>query len=204
VKDLKDRIGAVAAALSLIGAIIFGAQRVAYERFYDKFGVSPEDVGIDFTRVLQQTAGGLGGQLFLVTLYMAFAWVVSLFLRGTAIGSSITVQHLLVAGLAISGCLLVVLFAANWAQADDAASCAARPDGRPVRGFRTHMPGGLLVTRLGIRADRAVLRSTDPKDPLARMWKGHRFVYLGTANGSVFVYDPRRRESALSESRRPP
>ena len=46
----KDVVGAVAAALGVMGALIFGAQRVAYERFYDQFGVTPEDVGIDAAR----------------------------------------------------------------------------------------------------------------------------------------------------------
>jgi hypothetical protein len=182
--DLKDRIGAVVAALSLIGAIAFGAQRIAYERFYDRFGLAPEDVGLDFTRVVQQTAGGVGIVSFAVTVFVA-TWVLVSRIRG----KEISFTWPLVIGLGLAAFYFLLVLWTNWVDADDAAACAARRDGRPVRGLRTHVPG-LLVTKLAVRADRAVLRSADPKNPSAQLWTGRRLVYLGTANGTVFVYDP--------------
>jgi hypothetical protein len=184
---LKEQVGAVAAALSLIGVLAFAAQHIAYERFYDQFGLAPEDLGLDFTRVVQQTAGGIG-------IFSALAIVITGFTTGLATllarhRKQMNVRLPLVLGLSVASFYLLLVLWTNLADADDAAKCAARPDGRPVRGLRTHL-AGLLVTKLAVRADRAVLHSTNPKDPSAERWAERPLVYLGTANGTVFAYDP--------------
>lgn len=195
VPDLKDNLGAIAAALSIIGAVTFALQRVAIERFYDHFGLSPEDVGVDLTLVIQQTAGGLATMLLVfVSVSLAYIGVASLFVRRAWRDRTQWFKTSMLWSLAIGPCYLGFVFWDHVTHADDAARCAAKAEGAPVRGFRAHLPGGILVTRLNIRADRATLTSVDPEDRLAHLWKDREFVYLGTANGTVFVYDPRPNE----------
>jgi hypothetical protein len=84
---------------------------------------------------------------------------------------------------------LVLVVLSNTSDADDAARCAARPDGQPVRALRYQVPFGPNITRLGIRAERAVIHSIglDPAPP----WDGRQVVYLGSSEAVVFAYDPR-------------
>jgi hypothetical protein len=193
VEGLKDRIGAIVAALSLAGAFVFAAQRVAYERFYDHFGLEPEDVGIDFTHVVQQTAGGVGIAGFLAGIFVAVVaaiWQAAQQSRPEAQRHHLTPTIFLWVWLALAGWFVLVVILSNWAAVDGAGRCGTQADGRPVRGFRTHLPFGMLVTRLAIRADRAVVTAANPTGPAAQRWDRRRLVYLGTNAGTVFLYDP--------------
>jgi hypothetical protein len=195
-KELKAFLGAGTFLLSVLGALTFGAQRIAYERFYDHFGVTPEDVGIDASRVLSQTAGGLAIWVLAFVAFLGLVFAIStLLLRGRG-GKERQEFHramrkmLVYGGLAGSILLVVTIFFINSSDANDAAICAARPDGQSVRGIRWGIPSGPDITRLGVRAERAVIRSTDTKSP-APPWNGRQVVYLGAAEGVAVVYDPR-------------
>jgi hypothetical protein len=194
-EELKAFLGAGALILSVLGALTFGAQRIAYERFYDQFGVAPEDVGVDISRVLSQTAGGLA---LMLLAYLAI-W-------GLWLGVS-TATNLLgrsdeerrrsrrVLFLCLAGALVFIAAAVlliNTADADDAARCAARPDGQSVRALRWRVPHGPTITRLGVWAERAIVRSTDPA---LDAWNGRQVIYLGTADGVATVYDPRNKRA---------
>jgi hypothetical protein len=188
----KDLLGAGVAALTVLGALIFGAQRIAYERFYDQFGITPEDVGVDVTRVLTQTASGLAVWLALMAAGAGLIGVVLLMLSGPG-SFAPHGKSILIAGFGLSVCFAALMFFLNAADADDAARCAARPDGQSVRGLRVLVPFGPPVTRLGIRAERAVIRSTDATS--APAWDRSQVVYLGAANGVSIVYDPQEKRT---------
>jgi hypothetical protein len=183
---LKDNIAAVVTALTAVGTFTFGVQRIAYERYYDQFGLTPEEVGIDATRVLQQTASGLAvGTVIIVGGFGAAALALHL-----ASGGRLNLRRYGKGG--VTACLAATIFVVgtflvlNVAHADDAARCVARSNGEPVRGLRVTFLG-LDVTRLSVRADRAVLHSADRQAHYT--WDGRRVVYLGTAQSTVFAYD---------------
>lgn len=168
--------------------LLFGAQRVAYERFYDVFGITPEDVGIDVTRVLAQTAAGVC--LFLVFVGVCVVVYFGLVTHGSR-RSRLTLPN---TGKIVRGVLVATLGSAtfmawvNWVDADDAAKCAARSDGQSVRSLRF-----FGITRLGVRADRAVASSTDRTH--VPEWDGRHVVYLGTGDGAALLYDPADRRT---------
>ena len=49
----------IAAALAALGVLLYGSLRIAYEVFYSHLRVEPEDVGLDYQRVLSQSVGGV-------------------------------------------------------------------------------------------------------------------------------------------------
>jgi hypothetical protein len=49
----------IAATLALLGVLLYGSLRIAYEAFYSQLRVEPEDVGLDYQRVLSQSVGGV-------------------------------------------------------------------------------------------------------------------------------------------------
>jgi hypothetical protein len=194
-EELKTLLGAGAFLLSVLAAVTFGAQRVAYERFYDEFGVSPEDVGVDVSRVLSQTAGGMALVLFAYLviwgLWLGVSTATNLLGRGDQERRQArrVLFFSLAAGLIFIAASISFI---NMADADDAARCAARPDGQSVRSLRWRVPHGPTITRLGVRAERAVVRST-AADTTA--WDGRQVFYLGSANGVAVVYDPREQRT---------
>jgi hypothetical protein len=66
-------IATIASTVGVLGAIVYGFQRFSYERFYDQFGVTPEDVGVTPSDVLSQTGLGL-----VVLICVAFVLLVVL------------------------------------------------------------------------------------------------------------------------------
>lgn len=185
--EIKDRIATVVGAASLYGAFAFGAQRLAYERFYEKFGLSPEDVGIDATLVLQQTAAGLAFVTIWYLVIMALYVAVVMRISGPPDRKRFVPISLVVLSL-VALFASVYVFVLNYSEADDAAVCAAKQNGQPVRTLRVGLPvSKIRFTRLGIRADLARVRSTDPNVP--RVWKHRTVLYLGSANSTAFVYD---------------
>jgi hypothetical protein len=184
-KDLKDTAGAVATALAVVGSITFGVLHIAYERFYDAFGVSPEEVGVDPARVLSQSASGLVLALA-VFLVPAAGYLIVRGARTRSLDMGTVWTVVLAAVLFSFG-----LFVKNAADADDAGACAARADGQSVRSIRFQVPLGPAISMLGVQAQRAVIHATDRSKPPA--WDGSRVVYLGTNDGTTIVFDPRAR-----------
>ena len=160
-QDLKERVGAIVATLSLVGAFIYAAQRIAYERFYERFGLSPEDVGLDFpANALQQTAGGIGIFSFAVAVFTGIVLAVSAVVRATG-GTPVNVKTPLRIGLGVAGFYLLLVLGRTGlirttqlnARRVRKEACARSPLDLP----------GLLVTKLAIRADRARRSSVSPR-----------------------------------------
>jgi len=189
---VKEVVSGVAAALGVVGAIVYGLQRVAYEQFYDEFGIAPEDVGIDAVQVLSQTAVGVATWMVL-TLLIALLPAAG----ATAVTYAVGRRYPKVSGLArrVGVCVLGVIALTNglWtlilnnSAAENAAKCAARRDGtgQPVRGLKARFPA---IRWSGVRADRAVLKSTEPGQPAPPSKR--TVFYLGHSQGSAIVYVP--------------
>jgi hypothetical protein len=195
----KDRIATIVAILGLYGAVAFGAQRVAYERFYEPFGVSPEDVGTDSTAILQQTAAGLvSAEVILVGVVAIVAVGLTVLGRRFLKGKVKAERNACVALVILaSGCLglTYVVIHENYTNAAAAAQCAIK-EGRPVRGLRYNLPlVGITVTRLGVRADLARIRSTSPSTALPAKWKTRVVLYLGSANSLAAAYDRQKKQT---------
>jgi hypothetical protein len=191
VNEPEKVIGAAVAGLGVIGAFTFAAQRVAYERFYDQFGITPEDVGIDAKLVLTQTAAGLVMPILLAALF----WVPMLIILVMATSLSFRRALLVVVGAVVVFSASLQFFL-NAAHADDAARCAALPNGQSVRSLRFNVPFGPPISRLGVRAERAIVRSADRSSPLPA-WSDHTVIYLGTSDGVSVVFDPEARRTLL-------
>jgi hypothetical protein len=194
----KDRIATIVAILGLYGAFAFGAQRVAYERFYEPFGVSPEDVGTDATAVLQQTAAGLASaEVILVGVFTIVAVVLIVFVRRSSKDKIEFKRYARIAlAILVPGCLVLtyLIISDNYTNAAAAAQCAIK-EGRPVRGLRYDLPLEITVTRLGVRADLARIRNTSPSTALPSEWKTRVVLYLGSANGLGVAYDRQKKQT---------
>jgi len=51
----RDLLGVAAPLLALVSAVAYAVVRVSYERFYARFGLSPEDVGANSTTILAES-----------------------------------------------------------------------------------------------------------------------------------------------------
>ena len=63
----RDLVGVVGPLLALTSVLAYGIARVSYERFYDKFGLVPDDVGANSSRIL----GESGAHLFVYSFLFA-------------------------------------------------------------------------------------------------------------------------------------
>jgi hypothetical protein len=186
--NIATWLPAIAAIAGVGAAVLYALIRFAYERFYDVFGVSPEQVGIDSTRVLSQSAFGLLVFAFLTTVFYG---IFALFMiRGNRTLSSTAKRRTLLIALALGalGVLLPIIKA--WGDAVDAAECAAGSDGQSVRSLRFNL-GGVTGTVVGVRADRASVTWIGDETAPAGIEDGPA-VILGESDGRLFIYLPAR------------
>ena len=161
-------------------AVLFALLRFSYERFYERFAIAPEDVGIDSARVLAQAAFALlATSAVCATAALVFALLVPR-LRSPPYVLSITVAGVVV--------VLGIFLVKAWSDADDAAKCAARVDGQPVRNIRIGF-GSVNTTLVGIRAERATV-DWIAQDPAPTGLEGSAAVFLGQADGTALIYLP--------------
>lgn len=221
-ESVTSNLGRFFVSTGVATAVAYVLIRVACDIFYGPLGLAPEDVGIGTTGLLQRAAGivvlalvfaavlampvleiqGLrdggpawpgwviGGWAVLVVV----VWIVSsdagplVFLAGLVASGAHRLWHRdlsrrLVIGLAIFAAVVTALSlgtvygAAVWDR-------DLVLDGRGLEGFeRTLLPWDATVAELYWTA------ATPPPRPLAGLRCG---VYLGTANGTAVVVDPRR------------
>jgi hypothetical protein len=170
-------IGALGGAAT---AVLFALLRFSYERFYEPFAITPEDVGIDSARVITQAAFAL-----LATSVLSTAIVALLALSVRRLRTPRRILILSFAGAVLS---LSILLARSWSDADDAAKCAARVDGQPARNIRVGF-GSVNTTLVGIRAERATVDWLAPT-PAPPGLEGSVAVFLGQADGTALIYLP--------------
>jgi hypothetical protein len=107
--------GWVAAALAVLGIVLYASLRVAYEVFYAHLRVEPADVGLDYQRVLSESVGGV---LLLAVLVLVGMGGIVIQLRSMTRGPDITrpAWQAAVFVLAIPGvyAVLAVVGALTW------------------------------------------------------------------------------------------
>jgi hypothetical protein len=57
--SVTEWLTAAGQLLAVTSVVAYGVLRLSYERFYEVFGLSPEDVGVTFTRILSQSGVGV-------------------------------------------------------------------------------------------------------------------------------------------------
>lgn len=182
-------IGALTAGLGLLGTIAFGVTRIAYERFYDQFGITPEDVGINGPRVLAQTGTGLATYAIMIGLPVLVAVFIA---RKVARRAKLRYRHIALWSFTAVSLGFLTLLVALAARASQAADCAARVDGDSVHGLRLNVPG-FHVTLVSVRANRALVRWNDSAQ--AHGLQNGKVVYLGTGESTAVVYDPAKKQT---------
>jgi hypothetical protein len=180
--------------------VIYAFQRFSYERFYEHFGITPEDVGVDAGRILSQTGFGLAILVSLFLIYLVgICFLLFLATRVIAAGLPEAATHPIVLFVVLIGFAVIALFAPliiYSVRADRAGKCAAMPDGPTVRGLGLSL--GARFTVLGVRAERAVLKQKwAARNPPKRLRAKTHVVYLGESGGRVVVYNPYRTRNKL-------
>ncbi len=178
-------LAAIGALGSAGTAVIFALLRFSYERFYEPFAITPEDVGIDSARVLTQAAFAL---LATASVSATVVLLFALFVRRLR-----TPRSILLFTVAVVVVSLGPLFVKSWSDADDAAKCAARADGQPVRNLRIGI-GSVNTTLVGIRAERATVSWIAQGSPPSGL-EGSVGVFLGQADGTALIYLPNDRRT---------
>src|SRR5262245_19497354 len=163
------------AVLTVAGAVFYVALRLAYETFYGALQLTPEDVGIGYGDALVRSAG-LG---FYVGVGLV-AVVAAALLGGKGRLGKRTVSFL----DAVVVVVAIGLFVVAWYEARRLANHVER-DG--------HAGTPLFFLDTGIRAERAKVLWLGPAHGPKGL-KDH-LAYLGSAGGSVVLYDVDTRRS---------
>jgi hypothetical protein len=180
--DFLKWLPAAGAVGGLATGLLYALLRFSYERFYDKFAITPEDIGVNAGRVLYQAAFA-----FLTFAIAGLVVGFIVWMLGRKAGSLPVILAVSSAGTV---CLmLAVVVLVSWSSADDAAACAARVDGQPVRDVRFGT-GGLQTTVIGMRAERARVEWIGQSSAPSGLEDGPA-VFLGGANDVVFIYLPK-------------
>jgi hypothetical protein len=172
---------------------------VVYDRFYGALHVNPADVGLGYATTLSRSIGliviavAILGVLLLVFLWMA-AWL------GMAVGAGTEFPQLLVVpilaflvGVAALWVIAPVL-TYPYAEPTREASMAARSvlAGRPVAQVRL----ANLITVIDLRAEAVTLVAARPgNSAVTSLAKRTDLLYLGKADGTVVLFDPRARQA---------
>jgi hypothetical protein len=181
----------------LLGVLAYAILRESYTWFYGRYGVVPEDVGINQVRMLtgilrifhlwslpipgRPAASFL---IVLITIWAYFAlgrWLLGrLRARWPRVEESTVLRHPLLFGLTVL--MLLVLLASAW----------VLPKDRDLAGKRLQLRQGVRPSQLSMLAIQA--------DPVQVIWTGSstapnglvntRLIYLGHADGQMVLYDP--------------
>jgi hypothetical protein len=177
------------AVLTVAGAVFYVALRLAYETFYGRLQLTPEDVGIGYGDALVRAAG----MAFYVGLAAVFLLGSVLYSgRGRRVFSHVGPRQ---ARLLAGGCVvaaIAILFSLMWAVANNQASQVEHHG-------HTGTPFFFLDT--GIRAEKANISwlVKPPPQPLEDL-PNHQLAFLGSSGGTVVLYDTEAKKSFLIPS----
>jgi hypothetical protein len=195
----ESRLRRIAGVLALLGVITYVYLAIVYDRFYSVLHVDPADVGLGYATTLSRSIGLIvivvviiGVLLFLVrwiqmSLGVAFA-AVSEFLP-----LAVFAIPALLVGMAVLWAALPVL-TYPYTEPTHEASMAAKAvmAGRPVAQVRL----GNLITVIDLRAEAVTLVAAKSTDSAVRsLAKRTDLLYLGKADGTVVLFDPRARQA---------
>lgn len=191
----------VVALLPLIGGILYVSLRGSYVRVYDRFGITPEDVGVNSYVVLTGAYRilFLGNwrpfqstiQIVLLRL-LIYVFPLVLLLLLWRLGQSKQwrllkwakgMPWLRIVWLYILIVLIVIWFVFQFTIGTDVQRAIDRiQNGQPVR------PGDFSY--LGVQAYPAAVQSVDGHMPPATVPKNQMLLYLGHADNHIILYNP--------------
>jgi len=189
----------IAGVLALLGVVTYAYLTVVYDRFYGVLHVDPADVGLGYATTLSRSIGLIVIAVAIIgVLLLLFLWIAASL--GVAFGAGTEFPHLLV--VPILALLLGV--AALWviapvltypyAEPTREASMAARAvlAGKPVAQVRL----ANLITVIDLRAEAVTLVAARPgNSAVTSLAKRTDLLYLGKADGTVVLFDPRARQA---------
>jgi hypothetical protein len=170
----------------LLGALIYILLRGSYVRIYSRFGVKPEDAGMEYFAVLTSAArllragdfriySGLVTTLFEITVIVALGWV----LWRRARKSLSPVQYLLAYSSLLLGVGFLVL---SWQVSNDIKEAyQATVAGERIR------PGDLHF--LSFQAYKSEVTWVSEKPEPQPLKSSKAFMYLGSAGGKAILVD---------------
>jgi hypothetical protein len=192
----------LAALLPLIGGIVFVSLRGSYVRVYDRFGISPEDVGVNPYVVLTGAY-----RVFLLGNWRPISDTWSVILRWVIYGLPLALMFVVwrigqskslpILGdrlkrtpplrvvwlyLIIAVLAMAIVFQATIGIDVHRAISRIRDEGKPVR------PGDFSY--LGVQAYPAIVQPTEGHKLPAALLKNHKLLYLGHAANEIILYNP--------------
>lgn len=164
--------------------MIFGILRVSYERFYEVFGLTPEDVGTSSGSILSQSGFGVFG----LVLVIFGPFLVGCVTAGRAIRSGPLRWLVMTAILIPPAVLTYVAFLHNLTIfAAEAGTCAKQGYAvRSVRGESGFLSLG-RVTLVAVRAEQIKLHWLSTEQPAPQV--GTPLMYLGQDSGGLYLFD---------------
>ena len=171
------------AVLAIGGVLVYSLAAFRTDQFYGALGVSPSDVGVNFSNTLGQSTGLAISFLLIGSLVALCFYFVGYYRR--RIGHSNR-------KLQTPGALLVTLVASTYVVAALLYALYANIDAEDIRNGDNISPGriGPLIIAPQMAHPAQVSPAGKPEEAKAiEGLKGHKIVYLGQANGVVVLYD---------------
>jgi hypothetical protein len=196
----ESRLRRVAGVLALLGVITYAYLiTVVYDRFYGVLHVDPADVGLGYATALSRSIGLILIAVAIIgVLLFLFLWVtVSLGATFAAVTEDPPVGVVPILALLLGVAVLwaaVPVLTYPYAEPTREASMAARAvlAGKPVAQVRLVN----LITVIDLRAEAVTLVAARPgNSAVTRLAKRTDLLYLGKADGTVVLFDPRTRQA---------
>jgi len=191
----ESRLRRIAGVLALLGVISYVYLAIVYDRFYSALHVDPGDVGLSYGTTLSRSSG----LIVIAVASIGIALFLLIWIRGW-MGAAIHERPLifiaapaLLAGVVVLwGALPVLAYA--YTEPTREASMAGRSvlAGKPVAQVRL----GNLITVIDLRAEEVTLIAAgSSSSAVTRLAKRTDLLYLGQADGTVVLFDPRARQA---------
>jgi uncharacterized membrane protein YidH (DUF202 family) len=189
----------VAGVLALLGVITYVYLTVVYDRFYSVLHVDPADVGLGYASTLSRSSG-------LILIVVAIIAVVLFLLRwirtslGAAVATAldypplsiVAILALLVGVAELWATVPVLVYPYTEPTREASMAASAVLAGKPVAQVRL----ANLITVIDLRAEAVTLVAARSSNPaVTSPAKRTDLLYLGKADGTVVLYDPRARQA---------
>lgn len=194
-----SRLRRIAGVLALLGVITYVYLTVVYDRFYSVLHVDPADVGLGYATTLSRSSGLIVIVVAIIgALLFLLRWIRTSLVAAVAAVTDfpplavVAIPALLVGVAALWAALPVLT--SPYTEPTREASMAARAvlAGKPVAQVRL----GNLTTVIDLRAEAVTLVAARPSSPgVTRLAKRTDLLYLGKADGTVVLFDPRARQA---------
>ena len=182
----------IAGVLALLGVITYVYLMVVYDRFYSVLHVDPADVGLGYASTLSRSSGLIVVVVAIIGFVLFLLRWILLSLVGTVLDPTIVAILALLVGVAVLWATLPVL-AYPYTEPTREASLAAEAvlAGKPVAKVRL----ANLITVMDLRAEAVTLVAARSSAPaVTSLAKRTDLLYLGKADGTVVLFDPRARQ----------